>query len=197
MLLRISFETLTKNRILNKEGVALRKIGDLHVGLPQTKLLLLLPKSKSKAAAAAAAAGGSGGKDDDGNEKVTNTIKKIKDYSEHRYSVRIQVEGYELSTEPIVVDDMDADGTLSFRSWEMNRDGRVRVSSRRILPSAGSARELILVFLLFFSLFVGTSSTSLGHYGSICTHNVHCRHNCTRFRRKNSWGSPHKFVAFD
>ena len=75
MLLRISFETLTKNRILNKEGVALRKIGDLHVGLPQTKLVLLLPKSKSKAAAAAA--GGSGGKDDDGNEKVTNTIKKI------------------------------------------------------------------------------------------------------------------------
>ena len=159
ILLLIRFENLKKDRILNSEGIALRKIGDLHVGLPQTKLHLLLPKSKPSAAAAAAVAakekekehkedehkgehkeqtsatGSTGAIGATGALGTQNPQKTNKRNStapatavlEHRYSVRIHVEGYELSTAPIVVGDMEADGTLSFQSWELHRDGRVRV----------------------------------------------------------------------
>ena len=184
VLLRVQFIPLKKNRILNSKGVALRKIGDLHVGLPQTKLHLLLPKSRggmtsttkkngkddainkgktksstrTTVAGAVAGTAGTAGTAatlasesavptdrnregthnlDNGTPEVTSSTPVLSPSSssglasssdsEHRYVVRVRVEAYELSTEPIVIGDMEADGTLSFRSWELNRDGRQRL----------------------------------------------------------------------
>ena len=195
MLFSIKFEHLKKNRIVNSEGVSLRKIGNLHVGLPQTKLHLLLPKAKTSSGASKVSAADV---DDDtsehstgvvanGNEekrssstssssststsstsKKTNPTMRAKNIvpnaNEHRYAVRIHVEGYELSTEPIVVGDMEADGTLSFTSWELNRDGRQRLSLPLAITNPFAEIQVDIVTIAPDTQeerIMGTASTSI------------------------------------
>ena len=195
ILIRIRFENLAADRILTSDGMT-EQIGSLHIGFPQAKLhLLILPQGKMNRVLSSSLSSSSSATTMTTNSLATqakhsdlgtssgpvmtnelsnrNSIEQIikhkepiETYTETVYAIRVLVEDHELLTEHISVGDMEADGTLSFRSWALNRDGRQKLK----LPLAITDPFAKIQFVLFSMMpdndeeqIIGTAETSLLH----------------------------------